>query len=122
MRCADLNETWNGLRAWLDATGVLVLPPLEGARPSVRLDADVHSGECATHNEMARVLDRLRALVHRFDVRAVYAGRTHQAHVLTSVTVRIFAGGVVHELSLVSAGHTAVREQAPELDGAFMYQ
>jgi hypothetical protein len=71
---------------------------------------------------MARVLDRLRALVHRFDVRAVYVGRAHQAHVLTSVTVRIFAGGAVHELSLVSAGHTAVREQAPELDGAFMYQ
>ena len=45
-------------------------------------------------------------MVRRFDVRAVYVG--HAAP--DAVTVRVVAGGVVHELTLVAAGHPAVTD------------
>jgi hypothetical protein len=115
MRCADLTGTWNGLRDGLDKAGILIMPPLEGLRAAVRLDADVTTARPAGPAELDRVLERLRALVARFDIRAVYVGKTHDGPLLTSVTIRVLAGGVVHELTLAAAAW----HLATDLDGAY---
>jgi hypothetical protein len=97
MRCVDLAETWIELSAWFDRNGVLVLPHLRADGPSARLDADARPG--AERAELDRQLDRLRAIIEHFGVRAVYVTRDEP---LSAVTIRVVAGGVVHELMLVA--------------------
>jgi hypothetical protein len=115
MRCADLDGTWAVLRDWFDQAGVLVLPPLRGVRAGVSLDADLPDGHPATGAEQASVLDRMRALITHFDVRAVYVGRTD-----ASVTLRAVAGGVVHELTLTSMADPVWQDLSHDLDGAHL--
>lgn len=121
MRCANLVETWDGLRSWLDQHSVLVLPCLHSPWPMARLDADTDQTKAACPEELARVVNRLHAVIERFDVRAVYVQhllgeRDHDTNVdadgipgtrdggdLGIVTVRAVAGGVVHELTLFAA-------------------
>lgn len=91
MRCADLAGTWTELSSWFDRNGVLVLPHLRTEGPMARLDAD--------GAELDRQLDRLRILIRHFGVRAVYVTRDER---LSAVTIRVVAGGVVHELMLVA--------------------
>jgi hypothetical protein len=97
MRCADLNQTWIELSSWFDRNGVLVLPHLRADGPSVRLDADADPSRSADPVELERQLDRLRTVIEHFGVRAVYVSRDEQAGVLT---IRLVAGGVVHQLML----------------------
>jgi hypothetical protein len=112
MRCGDLAGTWTGLRDWLTAREVLVLPRLEYAGPTSRLDADVDPTRPATPAEVDAAVARLRELVRRFDVRAVYVGYAgDDAGELAAVTVRAMAGGVVHELTLVAASYAALTDE-----------
>jgi hypothetical protein len=97
MRCVDLAETWIELSAWFERSGVLVLPHLRADGPSARLDADAGPG--ADRAELDRQLDRLRTIIKHFGVRAVYVTRDEP---LSAVTIRVVAGGVVHELMLVA--------------------
>ncbi|OLE29442.1 MAG: hypothetical protein AUG44_04025 [Actinobacteria bacterium 13_1_20CM_3_71_11] len=106
MRCGDLGRAWTDLRDWFAEVDVLVLPRLEYAGPTARLDADLDPTRPATPTEVAATVAQVRELVRRFDVRAVYVG--HAAP--DAVTVRVVAGGVVHELTLVAAGHPAVTD------------
>lgn len=99
MRCADLNQTWTELSSWFDRTGVLVLPHLRADGPTVRLDADTEPSRGDDPAELERQLDRLRTIIKHFGVRAVYVSRDEQAEVLT---IRVVAGGVVHQLMLVA--------------------
>lgn len=109
MRCDDLTGTWSGLRAWLASADVLVLPRLEYAGPTARLDAEVDPTRPATPAEVDATVATLRELVRRFDVRAVYVGYAGDAaDVPAAVTVRVVAGGVVHELTLVAAGYAVL--------------
>jgi hypothetical protein len=136
MRCADIAETWGGLRDWLEASGVLVLPALEGGSPIVRLDADVASDRDATPDEVSRSIGRLQAVIERFGVPAVYVGHTAwdpedewaleagksptaRPDGPTAVTVRVMAGGVVHELPMVAAWYAAMRELATAVNCAY---
>jgi hypothetical protein len=109
MRCEDLAGAWSDLRAWLAGMDVLVLPRLEFTGPTTRLDADVDPTRPAEPGEVAAVLARFRAVVSRFEVRAVYVGEAGGARVggPAAVTVRVVAGGVVHELTLVATGYAA---------------
>jgi hypothetical protein len=103
MRCTDVHATWAELSGWLDRAGVLVLPPLRGVQAGVRLDADL--AEVAGRDrpdDLTVVLDRVRALITRFAVQAVYVGRGDH-----SVTVRFVIDGIVHELALETDGATA---------------
>jgi hypothetical protein len=99
MRCANLAETWTELSAWFDRNGVLVLPHLRADGPSVRLDADADPEHAADGAELDRQLDRLKAIVKHFGVRAVYVTRGER---MSAVTVRVVADGVVHELMLIA--------------------
>jgi hypothetical protein len=119
MRCVDLVGTWAGLSSWLDRAGVLVLPRMEGAGPLVRLDADIDPTRPAGPDDLARVVGRLRAVVERFGVPAVYVTQTiwypydepePAAGTLASLTIQVFAGGVLHELMMVAASYAAQRE------------
>jgi hypothetical protein len=105
MRCRDLAGTWDELRAWLQAADVLVLPRLTGVDPGVRLDCDLPAERPATPGEVAIATGRLRAIVERFEVPAVYVGqvRAESSGELASVTVRVMAGGILHELTLAAA-------------------
>src|SRR5215213_1036896 len=105
MRCPDLAATWTDLTGWFDRRGILVLPQVCTGPLVVQLDADTDQGGTASAAELDRVTGRLRAVVERFGVRAVYV---HQAGGIPgdelrqgpgSVTVRVVAGGVVHELN-----------------------
>lgn len=109
MRCADLVGTWDGLRGWLDEQAVLVLPRLTGIGATSRLDGDVGCERPADEADVALVLDRLRALVERFGIRAVYVGqvRVGPTGQLASITVRAPAGGVIHELTLAATWYGA---------------
>jgi hypothetical protein len=136
MRCGDLAGIWSDLRAWFADVDVLVLPRLEFTGPSVRLDADVDPTRPATQDEVAAVLARLRAVVTRFEVRAVYvglAGGSMDGEPVggepvgggggdgpAAVTVRVLAGGVVHELTLVAAWYAALVDgSAARVEGVF---
>ena len=131
MRCEDLGVIWSDLRAWLADLDVLVLPRLEFTGPSVRLDADVDPTQPATPGEVAAVLARLRAVVTRFEVRAVYvgaAGGSVDAEPMgggtsagpAAVTLRVVAGGVVHELTLVAAWYAALIDDSDaRVEGVF---
>jgi hypothetical protein len=105
MRCTDVHATWTELSAWLDRAGVLVLPPLRGVHAGVRLDADLPA-DTARPEDLAVVLDRVRALVTRFAVQAVYVGRGDH-----SVTLRFVVDGIVHELALQTDSATAHPEE-----------
>lgn len=118
MRCTDLTETWTALRDWLDQAGVLILPRLDRLDrdgPTVRLDAEVDHTRPATAGEVDRVIRLLRAVIERFGAPAVYVGQTawdraddgHPGS-LAIVTVRVPAGGVLHELTLVAAWYAAL--------------
>src|SRR5262245_27655282 len=112
MRCTDLAQTWAELRGWFDRRGVLVLPPLTTSGPLVQLDSDVDQSRAADPAELERATGRLRAVVERFEVRAVYVHQIGGEPILVPggerairgepsiVTVRVVAGGVVHELVL----------------------
>ena len=117
MRCEDLAGTWTDLRAWLADRDVLVLPRLEFTGPTTRLDADVDPTRPATPGEVAAVLERFRAVVTRFEVRAIYVGEAGGA---AAVTLRVVAGGVVHELTLVATGYAALVDGSAVLtEGVF---
>jgi hypothetical protein len=105
MRCADLTGTWSELREWLAARNVLVLPRLTGEWPMVRLDDDLPRDRPATAAEVALVVDRLRQVIDRFAVPAVYVGQVPGEPALepSGVTIRVMAGGIVHELTLSAA-------------------
>jgi len=107
MRCDDLARAWSDLHDWFAQADVLVLPRLEYAGPTARLDADLDPTRPATPAEVTATVDQLRELVRRFEVRAVYVG--HAAP--DAVTVRVVAGGVVHELTLVAASHPTQLEE-----------
>jgi hypothetical protein len=112
MRCSDLNQTWIELSSWFDRNGVLVLPHLRADGPSVRLDADTDPSRSADPAELTRQLDRLRKLIEHFGVRAVYVSRDEQAGVLT---VRVVAGGVVHQLMLVADWYADFLDETIEM-------
>jgi hypothetical protein len=84
----------------------------------VRLDGDIGCELPAQDVEVALVLDRLRAVVDRFGIPAVYVGqvRAGASGELASVTVRAPAGGVVHELALTA---TWYGRQDIDLDRVF---
>jgi hypothetical protein len=105
MRCTDLTGTWSELRAWLEARNVLVLPRLTGEWPMVRLDDDLAPDRPATTAEVTTVVERLRQVVDRFAVPAVYVGQVHGEPTTepSGVTIRVMAGGIVHELTLSAA-------------------
>lgn len=107
MRCADLAGTWTELSAWFDRNGVLVLPHLRVDGPSARLDADARPG--ADRAELDRQLDRLRMITKHFGVRAVYVTRDEP---LSALTIRVVAGGVVHELMLVADWYAEFLDEA----------
>jgi hypothetical protein len=120
MRCADLPGTWVSLRGWLDDTGVLILPRLERDGPTVRLDADVDQSRPAAQAELDRVICLLKAVIERFGVPAVYVGQTawdpaddafepgvHPGS-MAIITIRVMAGGILHELTLVAAWYAAL--------------
>jgi hypothetical protein len=112
MRCADLAGTWAELCTWFDEQGILVLPQLCTDGPLVRLDAGRVGGGDTADAEQARALERLRAVVSQFDVKAVYVhqwgdgifegGPPGGQPEPGAVTVRVMAGGVVHELKLLA--------------------
>lgn len=108
MRCVDLTGTWSELREWFDAKDVLVLPRLTGDGPAVRLDGDLDPDQPATPDEVARVVERLRQVVARFAVPVVYVGqvRGEPDGPASRVTVRVMAGGILHELTLAAAWHS----------------
>jgi tagatose-1,6-bisphosphate aldolase non-catalytic subunit AgaZ/GatZ len=128
MRCVDLAQTWSQLREWLDHQGVLVLPRLTANGPLVQLDADADQTRAASVADLARVTDRLRALVERFEVRAVYVhqiggepvpvpgGDREVRGEPSIVTVRVVAGGVVHELTLFAAWYAELLDRTVGID------
>jgi hypothetical protein len=105
MRCTDLTRTWTELRTWFEGQDVLVLPRLTGLDPGVRLDCDLSPDRPTTEAEAANVLYRLRQVIERYHVPAVYVGQVHAESTgdLASVTVRVMAGGILHELALTAA-------------------
>ena len=122
MRCQDLPGTWIELRDWFAGAQVLVLPRLEFTGPSARLDADVDRTRAATPAELAMVLGRLRALVTHLGARVAYVGHVDDRPLdgdepgrggpaaPAAVTIRVVAGGVVHELALVAAWYAALSD------------
>jgi hypothetical protein len=137
MRCTDLGRTWNELADWLDRSDVLVLPVFRGGEPIARLDDDLDRSRDATAAEIDQVLGRLRAVIGRFGIRAVYvrqttwdadtdwaagAGLSHaplplgsgaapaSSGPLTRVTLRVLAGGVVHEVPMVAGWYAAAED------------
>lgn len=130
MRCADLARTWTDLCSWFDRNGVLVMPQLHADRPLVRLDGDVDPAATADPAELARVVERLRTLVRHFEVRAVYVQHTGGELAACAesgsriraeqavVTIRVMAGGVVHELSLFAEWYAALLDRTVGMDFA----
>jgi hypothetical protein len=104
MRCRDLTGTWHELHEWFMANNVLVLPRLTGTGPTVRLDGDLAPDRPATAAEIAIVTERVRQIVERFAIPAVYVGKVADdlSGDASTVTVRVMAGGVLHELTLTS--------------------
>jgi hypothetical protein len=124
----DLAQTWSELRGWFDAHGVLVLPRLTTSGPLVKLDADVDQMRAASETDLSRATGRLRALVERFDVRAVYVHQIGGEPISVPggdravcgepsiVTVRVMAGGVVHELTLFAAWYAELLDRTVGMD------
>jgi hypothetical protein len=118
MRCDDLAGTWAGLTAWFDQRGVLVLPQLCVDQPVVRLDADLDSSPTVGPADVARVTGLLRAVVERFDLRAIYVHQLGGDPEPTIVTVRAMAGGVVHELVLCAAWYADLLDRTVGMEFA----
>jgi hypothetical protein len=97
MHCANLVDTWADLRAWLEQRDILILPGLAANLPLAKLDAD----STGSPDDLDRIVDRLHTLIDHFVVRAVYVDRLYgRPNELALLTVRVLAGGVVHELKL----------------------
>jgi hypothetical protein len=124
MRCADLVDTWADLCGWFERHRVLVLPQLSSTQPLVRLDADLDHAGTAGADEVARAVDRLRAVIEHFDVRAVYVRETAAGlgdgirRDPGAVTVRLVAGGVVHELNLFASWYVELLDEIVGLEYA----
>ncbi len=113
MRCANLVDTWAALRRRLEQRDVLILPALSANLPLVRLDGD----EAHDPDGLDRVLDRMHLLIERFGVRAVYVERIGGGpDDLAVLTVRILAGGVVHELKLFAAWYVDFLQLSPDAE------
>lgn len=122
MRCADLGGTWAELECWLDTRDVLVLPPLVANLPLVRLDADC-LGEPA---DADRVIHRLHRVVEHFATRAVYVERIlgtrpdrPTEREIAVLTVRILAGGAVHELKLFASWYVELLDSSVGAEAAY---
>jgi len=124
MRCPDLAVTWTDLTGWFHRNGILVLPQLCPGPLVVQLDADVDHGGTATPEEIERVTGRLRAVIEHFGVRAVYVNETGE---ITgddvrqgpgSITVRVVASGVVHELNLFAPWYIEFLDEIVGVDFA----
>jgi hypothetical protein len=125
MRCVDLPDTWTKLAGWFDQHGILVLPQLCADGPVVRLDADVDQGRTARPADLERVVSRLCAVVERFGARAVYVHRVggepaaeDEERELSIVTVRVMAGGVVHELMLFAGWYADLLDRTVGMEFA----
>jgi hypothetical protein len=120
MRCVDLAQTWTELHGWLDRAGIMVLPPLVADGPLVRLD-DAAAVEPVCPRDPTAAIRRLQSVIELFAVPAVYVGQRSWARTpggtpepaeLTSLTVRVLAVGVIHELRLVAAWYDDLTEPA----------
>jgi hypothetical protein len=126
MRCPDLAATWADLTDWFDRHGILVLPQVSAGPLVVRLDADVDQNATAGPAELDRVTGRLRAVIEQFGVRTVYVRRVggvpgdEMRHGPGEVTVRVVAGGVVHELSLSASWYVEFLDEIVGVDFAHM--
>ena len=126
MRCPDLAATWTDLTGWFQQHGILVLPPLCAGPPVVQLDADVDPGGTANPAELDRVTSRLRAVIEHFGVRAVYVHETggipgdEVRKGPGSITVRVVASGVVHELNLFASWYIEFLDEIVGVDFAHM--
>jgi hypothetical protein len=118
VRCADLTATWTDLTRWFAARGVLVLPQLCADQPMVRLDADSDTGRAADAAEVERVTGLLRAIIDRFELRAVYVHQLRGEPDPTLITVRAVAGGVVHELVLCAAWYADLLDRTVGMEFA----
>jgi hypothetical protein len=104
MRCRDLTGTWRELLDWFVANNILVLPRLTGTGPTARLDGDLAPDRPATAAELVTVTDRVRQIIERFRIPVVYVGQVADdlSGEASTVTIRLMAGGVLHELTLTS--------------------
>jgi hypothetical protein len=126
MRCPDLAATWTELTNWFDQHEILVLPQLSSAPLVVQLDRDVDQGGTAGSADMKLVTDRLRAVIEQFGARAVYVNTTggipgdEMRKGPGAVTVRVVAGGVVHELNLFASWYIEFLDEIVGVDFAHM--
>jgi hypothetical protein len=131
MRCPDLAATWAELTGWFDRREILVLPqlclPQLGTAPLVvQLDGDVDQGRTASPADAELITGRLRAVIEQFGVRAVYASATggipgdEMRKGPGAVTVRVVAGGVVHELNLFASWYIEFLDEIVGVDFAHM--
>jgi hypothetical protein len=141
MRCPDLAATWADLTDWFDRHEILVLPQLSAGPLVVQLDADVDQDATAGSVEMALVTGRLRSVIEQFGVRAVYVRQAGPVPVGPppvgagpvgavpgdavrrgpgEVTVRVVAGGVVHELNLFASWYIEFLDEIVGVDFAHM--
>ena len=109
VRCSDLAETWADLTRWFADHGVLVLPELCANQPVVRLDTE----GSADPGQL------LRAIIDRFDLRAVYVHHLRGDEPDPAIiTVRAVAGGVVHELVLCAAWYADLLDRTVGMEFA----
>lgn len=122
MRCANLTGTWAELECWLDTRDVLVLPALCADLPIVRLDSDC----VGDPDDVQRVVDRIRRVIEHFDTRAVYVERilgnrpdTGSESETAVLTVRVLAGGAVHELKLFAGWYVDMLDASVSAEAAY---
>jgi hypothetical protein len=126
MRCPDLAATWTDLTGWFDRNGILVLPQVCAGPLVVQLDADVDDGGTASPAELDRVTGRLQAVVEKFGVGAVYVSQAggipgdELRRGPGSITIRVVASGVVHELNLFASWYIEFLDEIVGVDFAHM--